>query len=402
MEPTPKIYAAIANIMADVKAIPKAQKNTQQNFMYRGIDDIMNDLHDIFARHKVFILPNVIDVQENMIPTGRDQKPTRFVKSTMIYSFIAEDGSKVDINIIGEAMDSGDKAINKSYAIALKYALLQMLLIPTAEEKDPDGSTYTIDEGNSKQPQQPPKQPQPQKQGEKPKPKEKIAATPEKIKEWKQAIKSGKAPFKSIEEVKKCYTLTEAQEKTIVEALKKGTSKDVATPKKLEEWLKAIAAGKAKFSTIEEVKSLYELTPDQEKAIIEALKKGTSKDVATPKKLEEWLKAIAAGKAKFSTIEEVKSLYELTPDQEKAIIEALSAKKDENQEESPKAEPQNDKLPVKWGSRETQKAQRAIQVAINKGELTTLEAVTKIYSLDKKATEIIKKLLKLKATEKIK
>jgi hypothetical protein len=38
-------------------------------------------------------------------------------------------------------MDSGDKGMNKAMSIALKYSLLQMLLIPTEEQKDPDAST---------------------------------------------------------------------------------------------------------------------------------------------------------------------------------------------------------------------------------------------------------------------
>ena len=38
-------------------------------------------------------------------------------------------------------MDSADKGMNKAMSIALKYALMQMLLIPTKEEKDPDADT---------------------------------------------------------------------------------------------------------------------------------------------------------------------------------------------------------------------------------------------------------------------
>ena len=42
--------------------------------------------------------------------------------------------------MIGEGMDSGDKAANKAMAVALKYALTQMLLLPY-DEVDPDGDT---------------------------------------------------------------------------------------------------------------------------------------------------------------------------------------------------------------------------------------------------------------------
>jgi hypothetical protein len=59
----------------------------------------------------------------------------------MQFHFYCIDGSNVSTTVIGEAMDSGDKATNKAMSIALKYALLQALLIPTEDEKDPDLKT---------------------------------------------------------------------------------------------------------------------------------------------------------------------------------------------------------------------------------------------------------------------
>lgn len=54
---------------------------------------------------------------------------------------MAEDSSEVCTVNVGEAMDSGDKGMNKAMSSALKYALMQMLLIPTKENKDPDATT---------------------------------------------------------------------------------------------------------------------------------------------------------------------------------------------------------------------------------------------------------------------
>ncbi|GAH44087.1 unnamed protein product, partial [marine sediment metagenome] len=55
---------------------------------------------------------------------------------TIKYTFFAEDGSFIETIVIGEAMDSGDKAGNKAMSAAHKYALLQILLIPTDDPKD--------------------------------------------------------------------------------------------------------------------------------------------------------------------------------------------------------------------------------------------------------------------------
>jgi hypothetical protein len=60
---------------------------------------------------------------------------------TIKYTFYAEDGSSVSATVIGEGMDSGDKATNKAMSIAFKYACFQVFCIPTEEMKDPDADT---------------------------------------------------------------------------------------------------------------------------------------------------------------------------------------------------------------------------------------------------------------------
>ena len=40
--------------------------------------------------------------------------------------------------VIGEGMDSGDKASNKAMSVAHKYAIMQLLSIPTEDAKDPE------------------------------------------------------------------------------------------------------------------------------------------------------------------------------------------------------------------------------------------------------------------------
>ncbi|MDE5975392.1 MAG: ERF family protein [Muribaculaceae bacterium] len=137
----PAIYGQMAEIMEQTKAITKDRKNQQQNFMFRGIDDIINELHDTFAANKVFILPYVeeFSVAEKMTKQGGTMYYTR---ATVTYEFVSGiDGSRVKVRNVGEAMDSGDKSMNKAMSVSLKYALLQILLIATKETKDPDETT---------------------------------------------------------------------------------------------------------------------------------------------------------------------------------------------------------------------------------------------------------------------
>lgn len=108
--------------------------------MFRGIDAVMNELHDLFANNGVFILPEVLDytVTEKVTVKGGLLYYTR---AKIKFHFVADDASEVCTINVGEAMDSGDKGMNKAMSIALKYALMQMLLIPTEEQKDPDEAT---------------------------------------------------------------------------------------------------------------------------------------------------------------------------------------------------------------------------------------------------------------------
>ena len=59
----------------------------------------------------------------------------------MKYTFYAEDGSHIEAGVVGEGMDSGDKATNKAMSVAFKYACFQVFCIPTEEMKDPDAET---------------------------------------------------------------------------------------------------------------------------------------------------------------------------------------------------------------------------------------------------------------------
>jgi len=131
------IYQKIPAIMCDLKAVEKTSKNVSQGFMYRGIDQVMNALNPLLSKHKVFCVPEVIE-------QTRDER-TNSKGTTLLYSickmrftFFAEDGSSISAITVGEGMDSGDKATNKAMAIALKYALFDVFMIPTEEMKDAD------------------------------------------------------------------------------------------------------------------------------------------------------------------------------------------------------------------------------------------------------------------------
>lgn len=134
----PMIYKAISSVMSDIGVVGKDKINKQQGFKFRGIDDVMNALNPALVKNKVFVVPEIIE-------QSREERTTRqggvliYSICKVRYTFFTTDGSSVCAIVIGEGMDSGDKATNKAMSIAFKYACFQVFCIPTEElMEDPD------------------------------------------------------------------------------------------------------------------------------------------------------------------------------------------------------------------------------------------------------------------------
>lgn len=135
------IYETIPAVMAEIGAIGKDSWNKQgQGFAYRGIDAVMNALSPAMTKYKMFVIPKTLDQRREERQTAKGSTLIYSI-CTVEYTFYAEDGSSVSATVIGEGMDSGDKATNKAMSAAFKYACFQTFCIPTEEMKDPDAET---------------------------------------------------------------------------------------------------------------------------------------------------------------------------------------------------------------------------------------------------------------------
>lgn len=138
-----KIYKAISNCMKEIGAVGKNQRNDQQNFMYRGIDAVMNAINPALVNNGIFVVPQILE-------QFREDRQTRsggnliYSICKVKYTFFADDGSNISAIVIGEGMDSGDKATNKAMSVAFKYACFQVFCIPTEEMIDPDAECHEV------------------------------------------------------------------------------------------------------------------------------------------------------------------------------------------------------------------------------------------------------------------
>lgn len=134
------VYKKAIAVMTDMEALGKGRRNTQQGYNFRGIDDVYNMVQPIMAKHGLIMSSYIMeDRSEERASKGGGVLIYRILK--IRYSLIAEDGSSIITEVIGEGMDSGDKATNKAMSVAQKYAILQMFMIPTEEPKDPENDS---------------------------------------------------------------------------------------------------------------------------------------------------------------------------------------------------------------------------------------------------------------------
>lgn len=101
---------------------------------YRGIEDAMNEMSGVLIRHRITVTPRYSDLNiiERVKGAPADAKATRFATVRGTFTFTScVDGSFVQCEHYGEAMDSGDKAVTKAQSVAFRTALFQQFVIPT-------------------------------------------------------------------------------------------------------------------------------------------------------------------------------------------------------------------------------------------------------------------------------
>ena len=153
-----QIYSLVGEAMREIRAVGKDSVNQTQGFKYRGIDAVMNALNPVMAKLGLFFIPEVLEQTREERESvkqywDKDSKAYKESKTLLKYSILkikytlyAPDGSNVAAVVIGEGMDSGDKASNKAMAVGLKYAAFQVFMIPTEEmaQDDPDKESFNV------------------------------------------------------------------------------------------------------------------------------------------------------------------------------------------------------------------------------------------------------------------
>lgn len=135
------VYERFALALADMGPIAKAQRNAHHGYQYRGIDDVMDAIHTVLAKHGLFYVPRCVGESYEEWKTS---KGGRLQVARLSYEFIfyAPDGTTLTVGpVVGQSADTDDKAPMQALSQAAKPALLHAFCVPTSEAKDGDAAS---------------------------------------------------------------------------------------------------------------------------------------------------------------------------------------------------------------------------------------------------------------------
>ena len=126
------VYQSVNAVAADLaqSGVAKSHTNEDGDDRYRSIDDVMAALAPLLARHKLCLLPRILE------RTERQGNGSTHVTVHAAFEIVsALDGSRHTVETFGEAIDGSDKATAKAISAAYKSAVLQAFCIPVPQEE---------------------------------------------------------------------------------------------------------------------------------------------------------------------------------------------------------------------------------------------------------------------------
>lgn len=139
--PSPAIYTSLAAVFGEISALERAGYNEHNRYDYITIEDIYSEVRKAISKHGVIFQPNISKVSF----TYKDKNAKTFTSVVVDFKmrFIATDGSMVESDWYGEAVDTSDKALSKAISGSVKSFLKSMFLLSSEGDKqdDPDNSS---------------------------------------------------------------------------------------------------------------------------------------------------------------------------------------------------------------------------------------------------------------------
>src|SRR5438270_872905 len=142
----PSVFAAIHAISAELAnaGIAKTHVNEADEYQYRSIDDILDRLAPLLAKHRLCVFPRALERTE---AECKDEGNGSLFHVSLKVAFTltsVNDGSSQIVKAYGEALDASDKATAKAMTAAFKSAMIQTFCIPLSGSEDPDRTSPKV------------------------------------------------------------------------------------------------------------------------------------------------------------------------------------------------------------------------------------------------------------------
>ncbi|WP_051590504.1 ERF family protein [Exiguobacterium antarcticum] len=144
---TRSLVKKLAEVMSEVKRVPKNGFNKFHKYQYATESDVSDLVRGELAKRSVMLFPSVIS-HESREHKNRSGSTEYISTIEMEFTFVdGESGETMAFKSVGEGQDAGDKAYYKAMTGATKYALMKVFLISTGDDPEADSK---VDERNSK------------------------------------------------------------------------------------------------------------------------------------------------------------------------------------------------------------------------------------------------------------
>ena len=130
-----EISKAKLTIMEEVPYLRKTE-GKDLPYTFASERDLIGKVRPRMVEHGVHLYPLDMELVGRYEVTSRTGKPMELVIIRACYKFTHISGEYETVAVLGEAMDTADKAVPKAMTIALKYAIRQWLLIETGDDPD--------------------------------------------------------------------------------------------------------------------------------------------------------------------------------------------------------------------------------------------------------------------------
>jgi|GEM_PF-2738903 len=142
-EKTSTLATKLAQIGKEIGAVSKSGRNSSQSYNFIEYAEVAGRIRSLFAEKNIIIAPSVEEIiSSDAIANSRGGRGYHYILKMKFTVINGDDPSDIiERNWLGEAVDFGDKGINKAETSAVKYFIMRLFNISEKGEEEADSKS---------------------------------------------------------------------------------------------------------------------------------------------------------------------------------------------------------------------------------------------------------------------